>query len=166
MSRALKEGDSLYVALRDSPIEEENSCANTAGSVIVFNGIVRLYEDGEEINGLFYEAYDDMALKMLQKIARDALSKKNILSVRILHRLGFVRVGEVALLVTVCSMHRREGFLACEEVVDRVKGEVPIWKQVVYSSGRREWKDPEGYRDMRKGHAITNVEHSDSTGMF
>lgn len=33
------------------------------------------------------------------------------------------------------AAHRREAFQACEEAVERVKHEVPIWKEEFYTDG-------------------------------
>jgi len=81
-----------------------------------------------------------MALKELEKLARDAASKFGLVYVRILHSLGDVKVAEASVLVQVVGVHRKETFEASAEIMDRLKKRVPIWKQEVWEDGST-WKD-------------------------
>ena len=52
-------------------------------------------------------------------------------SVRLVHRLGVVPVGEPSLWVEVVAPHRGEAFAACQWLIDEMKRVVPIWKRPV-----------------------------------
>jgi molybdopterin synthase catalytic subunit len=59
------------------------------------------------------------------------------------HRLGIVPIGESSILVCVSSAHRKEAFSVCEDILEKVKKQVPIWKKEVYvgqNLGEAEWK--------------------------
>jgi len=89
---------------------------------------------------LRYEAKESMALKELEKLAREAADKYGLMYVRILHSLGDVKIGEASVLVQVVGVHRKEAFEASVDIMDRLKKRVPIWKQEVWQDGAT-WKD-------------------------
>jgi len=106
------------------------------GASVVFLGIAR-EDDG--VQELHYEAFPEMAIKVMEEIRQEALAKFSIKEVFIHHRLGVVKVGEPSFLVVVYGGHREETFSACRYVVDEVKKRAPIWKKEVYKDGKGEW---------------------------
>lgn len=97
-----------------------------AGAIAPFIGTVRR-EKG--IEGLFYECYPDMALPILKEIARETKKRWPVEQISIVHRYGWVDVGEPSVVIAVSSGHRGEAFEACRFVIDQIKSEVPIWKR-------------------------------------
>ena len=87
---------------------------------------------------LEYDAYPEMATRVMQRIADEVKERFNIAETAIQHRTGRLEVGETSLLVAVSSAHRKEAFEACHALVDRLKEEVPIWKKEVFEGGE-EW---------------------------
>ena len=47
----------------------------------------------------------------------------------IIHRIGTLQIGEVAVFILVASAHRDAAFKACRFSIDRIKQIVPIWKK-------------------------------------
>ena len=99
------------------------------GAVATFIGVVRDHSEGRRTERLFYEAYASMALHVMETIVTEVEAAHENLSVAVHHRLGTLEVGEWAVIVVVTSGHRAEAFAACRDVIDRLKREVPIWKQ-------------------------------------
>lgn len=133
----------LDIRLVDGPVEyvPPPFIANGGGENS-FLGRTRTEENAEHGTLLLlrYEAKETMALKELEKLARDAASKFGLVYVRILHSLGDVKVAEASVLVQVVGVHRKETFEASAEIMDRLKKRVPIWKQEVWEDGST-WKD-------------------------
>ena len=98
------------------------------GAIVEFHGIVRATEGDAQIDGLFYEAYEPMARREFDRISTDLAARHSPQAVRIIHRLGFVAVGEASLYVRVEARHRGEALAFCGELIDRMKQDVPIWK--------------------------------------
>ncbi len=96
-----------------------------AGGVVHFLGTVRREKD---LTGLFYEGYPEMAGAVLKEIAAEARRRWPVERVSVVHRVGWVGVGEPAVVVAVSSRHRNEAFEACRYVIDTLKREAPIWK--------------------------------------
>lgn len=117
------------IEITDKPIEVEKVIEATrtqkAGGYVHFVGSVR--EEGD-LEGLFYECYPTMALKILQVIVDEAKKQWPVEHVAVVHRHGWVPLGETAVVVAVSSAHRREAFAACQYVIDQLKERVPIWK--------------------------------------
>jgi len=105
------------------------------GAVVVFDGIVRNNTRGRRTLYLDYEAYEEMALKQMNELAEQALSKYAIRHVTIVHRLGHLEIGETSVLVIVASAHRGAAFDACRWVIDTLKQTVPIWKKEIFVDG-------------------------------
>ena len=108
---------------------------DTNGAVVTFLGTTRRFSEGRTVLYLEYEAYTDMALKKLEEIRQEMLQEWGIEDMAISHRIGRLDIGETSLVVAVASPHRKEAFLACHKVVDRVKEIVPIWKKEVFEDG-------------------------------
>lgn len=123
----------IDIALQTGPLEIRNVISNGAGAVVRFEGRVRAEEGNALITALDYEAYEPMAVRQMEKIARELAEKHPCLAVCVRHRLGRVPVGEAAILVEVCARHRAEGFALAAAFMDRIKQDVPIWKSVATS---------------------------------
>lgn len=108
---------------------------DTNGAVVTFLGTTRRFSEGRTVLYLEYEAYNDMALKKLTQIRQEMLQEWAIEDVAIAHRIGRLEIEETSLVVAVASPHRKEAFLACHKVVDRIKEIVPIWKKEIFEDG-------------------------------
>jgi molybdopterin synthase catalytic subunit len=104
---------------------------------VTFLGTTRVFSEGKRVVKLEYEAYEEMALKKLEEVRQEMRAEFGIDDVAIAHRIGPVDIGQISLVVAVASPHRKEAFLACHKVVDRVKEIVPIWKKEVFEDGSR-----------------------------
>jgi molybdopterin synthase catalytic subunit len=113
-----------------------------AGAVALFYGVVRNNNMGRNVMYLEYDAYPEMATKVMREIAEEMIARFPITDVAIQHRTGRLEIGETSLLVAVSSAHRKEAFEACHALVDRFKEVVPIWKKEVWEGGE-EWIEGE-----------------------
>ena len=105
------------------------------GAVCLFVGVVRNENAGRRVSHLEYEAYEDMALPLMEQIAAEARQRFSVSGVRLVHRLGRLEIGEPSVAVAVASPHRPEAFAACRYVIDTLKAQVPIWKKEFYADG-------------------------------
>jgi len=97
------------------------------GCIVAFLGIVRR---DDEIKGLNVES-DEGALKELEVLCEEAKERFGVVDIQILHRKGFLSVGENIVAILVGASHRKEAFKACEFLIDELKRRVPIWKEDV-----------------------------------
>ncbi len=112
------------------------------GGVVLFLGTVRDLTGDKTTASLDYEAYPGMAEKMLAHIEGEMLARWPMIgAVTIVHRLGHLGVGDVAVAVAVSCPHRGEAFAACEFAITRLKQDVPIWKKDNRPDGSGEWHD-------------------------
>lgn len=102
--------------------------ASGVGSWVEFAGVVRDLEAGAPIAALEYEAYPTMALAQMQRILESLGREHPCQSVRVVHRVGVIPAGEIAIHVAIASAHRREGFALLAAFMDQLKLDVPIWK--------------------------------------
>jgi len=106
-----------------------------SGAVAVFLGVVRDNNLGHRVLYLEYDAYPEMATRVMRQIAEEAMERWPLSDVAMQHRTGHLEIGETSLLIAVSSPHRREAFEACSHLVDRFKEAVPIWKKEVWEGG-------------------------------
>jgi molybdopterin synthase catalytic subunit len=118
----------LDILLQTEPIVLKTDVPPEVGAVVRFEGRVRADEQGRTIRALIYEAYQPMAERQMEKILRELGARHPCLSVRVRHRVGDVRVGEIAIVVEALAAHRAEAFALASAFMDRLKEEVPIWK--------------------------------------
>jgi molybdopterin synthase catalytic subunit len=105
------------------------------GAVALFLGTVRDTNRGRLVEHLEYEAYEAMAEAEIERIVRDARGRFAVSGVEVVHRLGRLEIGEIAVAVAVAAPHRDAAFEACRFVIDAVKHSVPIWKKEVWDGG-------------------------------
>lgn len=111
------------------------------GATVTLDGYARKFTkdktSGEIRETLYleYEAYEEMALKEMQKLIDAAKGQFEISNVGIIHRTGRLEIGETSVLISVAAPHRRAAFEACEWLIKELKRTVPIWKKEVYSGG-------------------------------
>jgi molybdopterin synthase catalytic subunit len=103
------------------------------GAIVVFDGIVR----DDEITEMELEAYEDIAIQELEKIARDATDQFRLLHVDIIHRIGRLSVGENILVIIVAAGHRTEAYAGSRYIIEAIKAGVPIWKKELTKRGGR-----------------------------
>jgi molybdopterin synthase catalytic subunit len=117
-----------------------------AGGIDVFLGTTRAETraDGVPLLALDYQAYQEMALAQLNRIADEVEARWPVVKLAVLHRTGRVAVGQPSVVIAVSTPHRADSFQACRAMIDRLKEVVAIWKQEVWAGGERSWVHPEG----------------------
>jgi len=110
-----------------------------AGATCVFLGAVRDHSEAGEVTGLSYEAWDEMAQKRLEELARELTATWPLRKVALLHRTGDLAIGEVSVVVACSAPHRSEAFEACRHGIERLKEDVPIWKKEHLVAGTSRW---------------------------
>jgi molybdopterin synthase catalytic subunit len=109
------------------------------GAVCVFYGVVRDHAlSGRATQYLEYEAYAEMAEAKMTEIAEEIRRRWGIEHVAMTHRIGRLAVGEPSVVIAIGTPHRKQAFDACEYAIDRLKGEVPVWKKEIGPDGE-EW---------------------------
>jgi molybdopterin synthase catalytic subunit len=113
------------------------------GAVLVFEGRVRDSHQGRGVTHLTYEAYRPMAVGRLAAIVEDLEAAFPGLAAALYHRLGEVPAGEPSVVIAVASPHRDAAYEASRQALERLKAEVPIWKQEHFADGTASWRESE-----------------------
>lgn len=136
------------VAFTRSPIPSAELIAKARqsedGAIVVFDGVVRNQTRGRPVLHLDYEAYEEMALRQMRRLAQEAREQFAVRHVSIVHRLGKILVGESSILIVVASAHRAQAFDACRWLIDTIKTKVPVWKRETFIDGAV-WADGEPF---------------------
>ena len=122
------------LTLTAEPINEatllaQRTLSDDMGAVVYFLGVVRGNEDGQPITGIEYEAFQKMVEHQFNLLFDEMEKRWPMESVRLVHRVGMVKVNEPSLWVEVVTPHRGEAFAACQWLIDEMKRVVPIWKK-------------------------------------
>lgn len=126
----------------DYPAITERVRSPLAGAVCLFLGTVRELTGGKRTASLDYEAYPAMAERKLAELIEQARGRWPIIEAAIVHRVGPLELGDIAVAVAVSSPHRAQAFEACQWLMDTIKEVVPIWKKEVWADGTEEWVHP------------------------
>lgn len=111
--------------------------------MVVFLGTVRDHSEGRSVTGIEYTAYERLAETRLGAIVADLEGQHDGLRLAIVHRLGRLAVGESSIAIVTASAHRTAAYEANRTALERVKREVPIWKDERYDDGTRAWREVE-----------------------
>ena len=114
------------------------------GAILLFMGVVRDINEGRNVSGIEYSAYETMASKELQAILNEACERFGISDVVVEHRLGDLELEEASVGIAVAHPHRGAVYDASRWLIAELKRRVPIWKRERYTDGTREWVDPSG----------------------
>jgi molybdopterin synthase catalytic subunit len=109
------------------------------GAVLMFAGTVREQNDGRPVTGMRYDAYTEMAERVLREIAREAAGRWDVSAIAAAHRTGELIIGDVAIAIAVSSPHRAEAFDAGRYIIEETKRRLPVWKQERYTDAPSRW---------------------------
>jgi molybdopterin synthase catalytic subunit len=130
------------VAVVDAPLDlaaHEQAVADPrAGAVVTFQGVVRDHDHGRGVTLLEYEGHPT-AEAVLREVAEEIAADPDVYAVAVSHRIGTLKIGDVALVAAVSTAHRGAAFAACAKLVDEAKARLPIWKRQVFADGTDEW---------------------------
>ena len=135
-----------YARLTGAPIDagvlirRVSSPAN--GAVLLFLGVVRDVNDGRAVTGIEYSAYEAMAVRELNDIAREAAERFGVTDIAVEHRVGELALEEASVGIAVAHPHRAAAYDASRWIIEEIKRRAPIWKREHYADGTREWVDP------------------------
>lgn len=111
------------------------------GAHSIFLGQVRAdILEGKAVAAIEYTAYEDLALQKMQELREEIFDKYSLTCMHVHHSLGEVSAGEICLFVFTSSKHRKIAIDACEEVVERIKAELPIWGKEIFEDASHQWK--------------------------
>lgn len=132
------------LAVRDAPVSVDEVFSlvgdDAAGGTALFVGTVRDHDGGSgaEVTGLGYSAHPTAEAE-LRRVAEKVAAEFPVRALAAVHRVGDLRVGDLAVVVAVSCPHRGEAFDACRRLIDDLKHEVPIWKHQTFADGTEEW---------------------------
>ena len=105
------------------------------GAVVTFAGLVRDHNQGRRVQFLEYEAYEPLAVRVLQRIVDEAGQLWPHARIAAHHRIGRLEIGDASIVIAAASPHRADAFAACRYTIERVKQIVPIWKHEHFEGG-------------------------------
>lgn len=120
--------------LRDT---EDPSC----GALVVFEGVVRDHDRNDAVASMTYTAYRPLAERVLAELEAEACNRFEVAQCRVVHRLGWLGVGESSVAVVVRAAHRAPAYEASRFVMDALKARAPIWKQDHLADGTTRYQE-------------------------
>ncbi len=138
-------GGAERARLRDVPLDaaalESMVAAPGHGALVTFVGRARDHaDDGREVVELEYEAYAEMAERVLAAVIEEA-SRAFGAAVEVEHRVGVVELGAAAVVIVSAAAHRGAAYDANRYVIEAIKERLPVWKRERFADGS-EWKRP------------------------
>lgn len=130
------------VALRETPLDVSEVVAalddEASGGLTLFVGRVRDHDGGKSVNGLDYSAHPS-ALERLRVVCERIATEYDVHGLVAVHRIGTLKIGDIAVIVATTSSHRDVAFAASRALIDTLKAEIPIWKHQRFGDGSDEW---------------------------
>ena len=124
-------------------IEKANEFISSSkfGASIVFTGTVRELNENKKVTGITYDSHDAMVIKSFEEIYNELDQKLKIKdkAVFIEHVKGYVKLGEVSIIIAVASPHRDEAYIVSRYIIEEIKKRSPIWKKEHYKNDDSKW---------------------------
>ena len=132
----------LLAEVRDAVLSVDDVLAavrhDAAGAIVLFVGQVRNHDDGKGVTALSYSCHPT-ATQAAVDVATALAQAHPQCRLAVLHRVGELSVGDIAIVAAVSAAHRDDAFSVCRALVDAVKAQVPIWKHQTFADGSDEW---------------------------
>ncbi|MFT3932771.1 MAG: molybdenum cofactor biosynthesis protein MoaE [Chitinophagaceae bacterium] len=120
---------------------QKHSTKTAIGGHSIFLGQVRAdVIDGKKVAAIEYTAYEEMANEQMYQIREAIFEKYQLTCMHIYHSLGKIAAGEICLFIFTSSPHRKAAIDACEETVERLKAELPVWGKEIFEDETHQWK--------------------------
>jgi molybdopterin synthase catalytic subunit len=116
-------------------VTARGSATGSDGAVATFLGLVRNHNAGRAVQHLEYEAYEALAIRVFERIAREVAERWPGARMALHHRIGRIEIGDASVAIAAASAHRGEAFAACRYTIERVKQIAPIWKREFFEGG-------------------------------
>ncbi|WP_207933557.1 molybdenum cofactor biosynthesis protein MoaE [Actinomadura sp. GC306] len=128
--------------VRDTPLSIDEAYAAVrapgAGGIAVFAGTVRDHDHARAVTALAYSAHPT-AEQQLRAVMEKVAADHPVHGLAAVHRVGDLRIGDIAVIVAASAAHRAEAFAAARHLIDDLKAHVPIWKHQTFTDGGDEW---------------------------
>lgn len=139
MKNIFKEGAIEPDFISDSIAKHQTK--TSIGGHSIFLGQVRTDEiEGKKVTAIEYTANADMALEKMHEIREQIFDKYPLTCMHVYHSLGIVSSGQICLFVFTSAPHRKAAIDACEETVERIKAELPVWGKELFGEEGYQWK--------------------------
>ena len=121
---------------------QKHSTKTTIGAHSIFLGQVRSDSiNDRKVVAIDYTTYEEMALEKMHELREGIFAKYPLTCMHIYHSLGTIAAGELCLFVFTSAIHRKEAIDACEEVVELIKKELPVWGKEIFEDESYQWKE-------------------------
>lgn len=111
------------------------------GAVVAFLGTVRDHGGAASgVQAMELEHYPGMTEASIWHMIEVARARFDIACVRVIHRVGSLKLLDPIVMVAVASAHRGQAFSACEFLMDYLKTQAPFWKKEITAAGGQ-WVD-------------------------
>lgn len=140
---AAQTGKVVGAVITDKPLEplvaqaRRETMTRAMGALVTFEGVVRDHDGGNRVAALAYEAHPSAPAELMRVL--HTVTAAHPVRAWAAHRTGDVPIGHAAFIVVVAAAHRGAAFAACEEIADRTKADVPIWKEQELAEGGTQW---------------------------
>ena len=111
------------------------------GATALFVGTVRSENEGREVIGIEYSAYESMAEREMSAVLAEAEAMNEGVVLVAEHRIGRLEVGEASIAIAAAHAHRGRALDALRYAIDEIKKRAPIWKRELYADGSESWVD-------------------------
>lgn len=130
------------LGVRDTPLSVDEVLGavgdDGAGGTALFIGVVRDQDHGRPVTMLSYSAHPT-AERELRAVMEKVAASYPVKALAAVHRVGDLRIGDLAVIVAASCAHRAEAFEASRRLIDDLKAHVPIWKHQRFADGETEW---------------------------
>lgn len=122
-------------------IQKHNTKTEIGGHSIFLGQVRADTINNKKVSSIEYTAYEEMALEKMHSIREEIFAKYPLTCMHVYHSLGKVVAGEICLFVFTSSAHRKAAIDACNETVERLKTELPIWGKELFTDETYQWKE-------------------------
>lgn len=131
---------SIEASFIGDSIQKHSTKTNIGGHSIFLGQVREDMIEEKKVLAIEYTSYKEMALEKMHAIREEMFAKYDLTCMHVYHSLGKVKAGEISLFVFTSSAHRKAAINACNETVERIKSELPVWGKELFIDETFQWK--------------------------
>ena len=122
-------------------IQKHNTKTEIGGHSIFLGQVRADIINEKKVSLIEYTTYEELALEKMHGIREEIFAKYDLTCMHVYHSLGRVAAGEISMFVFTSSAHRKAAIAACNETVEKIKSELPVWGKEIFDDETYHWKE-------------------------
>ncbi len=110
-------------------LQKHQHISANVGAQSVFVGYMRDFREDNHVSKMHISHYSPMTENIMADLVKNAIVDFKLQHVYLAHRVGDVEPTSPLVIIATTATHRANAIQACEQLLESLKHNVPLWKK-------------------------------------